>query len=358
MRRREFITRILTLGLVLAIGLVAAQANAQTWPQRTVRVILPLPPGTATDIAARLFAQRLAERWGQPVIVENRQGGDGIPAVMSFLAARDNHTLMFSFAGVITINPLIHDKLPYDPARDLVPVASVVDNFFAIAASAALKVASLEDFVRLVRSQPGKLNWAATPGLPDYIFAALQRSAGIKMTQVSYRDFTPALQDLGEGRIHVAVSGLAFLLPQVQTGKAKLLMVTNHERAPLAPDIPTAQEAGYPDLTFDGCRRLLRVARHARRPQTAHCSRCPGRGSRPGDRRADCERRITGAPRRPRRIRRSHRMEAMANSELARLSRDLESLNAKPLWERTARMGPGSPAVPNMTPSLNRRSER
>jgi len=132
MRRREFITLILTLGLVLPIGRVAVQAHAQTWPQRTVRVILPLPPGTATDIAARLFAQRLAERWGQPVIVENRQGGDGIPAVMSFLAARDNHTLMFSFAGVITINPLIHDKLPYDPARDLVPVASVVDNFFSL----------------------------------------------------------------------------------------------------------------------------------------------------------------------------------------------------------------------------------
>ena len=131
MRRRAFITLVLTLGLVLA-GLVAVQAHAQTWPQRTVRVILPLPPGTATDIAARLFAQRLAERWGQPVVVENRQGGDGIPAVMSFLAARDNHTLMFSFAGVITINPLIHDKLPYDPARDLVPVASVVDNFFSL----------------------------------------------------------------------------------------------------------------------------------------------------------------------------------------------------------------------------------
>ena len=151
LKRRKFITLVLTLGLAFAIGLVAVQSYAQTWPQRTVRVILPLPPGTATDIAARLFTQRLAERWGQPVIVENRQGGDGIPAVMSFLAARDNHTLMFSFAGVITINPLIHDKLPYDPARDLVPVASVVDNFFAIAASGALKVASLEDFIRLVR---------------------------------------------------------------------------------------------------------------------------------------------------------------------------------------------------------------
>jgi tripartite-type tricarboxylate transporter receptor subunit TctC len=251
-RRRGYDKLLLALGLALAVGLSAVRPHAETWPQRAVRVILPLPPGTATDIAARLFAQGLSERWGQPVIVENRQGGDGIPAVMSFLAARDNHTLMFSFAGVITINPLIHDKLPYDPARDIVPVASVVDNFFAIAASNALKIDSMQDFIRLVRAQPGKLNWAATPGLPDYIFAALQRSTGIRMTQVAYRDFTPALQDLGEGRIHVAVSGLAFLLPQVQTGKARLLMVTNRERAPLAPDIPTSQEAGYPDLTFDG----------------------------------------------------------------------------------------------------------
>jgi tripartite-type tricarboxylate transporter receptor subunit TctC len=215
-------------------------------------VILPLPPGGATDLAARLFAQRLAERWGQPVIVENRQGADGIPAVVSFLGARDNHTLMFSFAGLITINPIIHDKLPYDPARDLVPIASAADNFFGVAVSETLKIASLGDFIKVVRGQPGKLNWAATPGLPDYIFAALQKSAGIEMAQVSYRDFAPALQDLGEGRIHVVVTGLALLLPQVQTGKAKMLMVTNRERAPLAPDVPTAKEAGYPDLTFDG----------------------------------------------------------------------------------------------------------
>jgi tripartite-type tricarboxylate transporter receptor subunit TctC len=93
---------------------------------------------------------------------------------------------------------------------------------------------------------------AATPGLPDFIFAALQDNAGIKLTQVSYREFAPALQDLGEGRIQVAVTGLSLLLPQVQAGKARLLMVTNAERAPVAPEVPTAQEAGYPDLTFSG----------------------------------------------------------------------------------------------------------
>jgi len=238
--------------LLGTLALWSSPAIAEPWPQRTVRVILPLPAGGATDAAARLFAQGLSARWGQPMIVENRLGGDGIPAVTGFLAARDNHTLILSFAGLITINPLVHDKLPYDPARDLVPIASMVDNFFAIAVSETLKIGSLEDFVMLARAQPGKLNWAATSGLPDYIFAALQKSAGLKLTQVSYRDFVPALHDLGEGRIHVAVTGLSLLLPQVQSGKAKVLMVTNRERSPLAPDVPTAKEAGYPDLTFSG----------------------------------------------------------------------------------------------------------
>lgn len=240
------------VGLLCTLFWWSTPSKAEPWPERTVRVILPLPAGSGTDNAARLFAQGLAARWGKPVIIENCPGGDGIPAVTGFLSARDDHTLLLSFAGVITINPLVHDKLPYDPAHDLVPIVSIVDNFFGIAVSETLKVASLEDFVTLARTQPGKLNWAATSGLPDYIFAALQRKAGLKLTQVSYRDFAPALQDLGEGRIQVAVTGLSLLLPQVDAGKAKVLMVTNRERSRLAPTVPTAKELGYPDLTFDG----------------------------------------------------------------------------------------------------------
>jgi tripartite-type tricarboxylate transporter receptor subunit TctC len=238
--------------VILCTLLCWPPASAEPWPQRTVRVVLPLPAGSGTDTAARLFAQGLTARWGQPVIVENRPGADGIPAVTSFVGAHDDHTLLLSFAGVITINPLLHPKLPYDPDKDLVPIVPIVDNFFAIAVSETLKVTSLEEFVRLARGQPGKLNWAATSGLPDFIFAALQNNAGIKLTQVSYREFAPALQDLGEGRIQVAVTGLSLLLPQVQAGKARLLMVTNAERAPLAPEVPTAQEAGYPNLNFSG----------------------------------------------------------------------------------------------------------
>src|SRR5437899_7528153 len=153
------------------------QAQAQPWPQKTVRFIVPLPPGSGMDLAARLLAERLTEKWGQPVVVENRQGADGIPAVNAFLGARDNHTLLLSFAGVITMNPLLHEKLPYDPATDLVPIVPVIDNFLALSASASLHAETLADFVKIVRAQPGKLNWAATPGLPYYIILALKRSA-------------------------------------------------------------------------------------------------------------------------------------------------------------------------------------
>ena len=229
-----------------------AQPQSEDWPQRTVRIVLPLPAGGGTDLAARLFAERLSSRWRQAVIVDNRPGADGIAGVSNFVAARDGHTLLFSFAGPISINPLVHAKLPYDPVRDLVPIASAVDNFFAIAASTSLNVDSLQAFVDLARRQPGKLNWAATAGLPQYIFAALQRSAGIEVTEVSYRDFAPALQDLGEGRVDILVTAPSVLMPQVKAGKARILMVTNRQRSPLVPDAPTAIEAGYPELLFEG----------------------------------------------------------------------------------------------------------
>jgi tripartite-type tricarboxylate transporter receptor subunit TctC len=251
MRNLQRSARALSLLLGL-ISLAAMPARADEWPQRTVRFIVPLPPGTSTDLVARLFAERLSERWRQPVVVENRQGADGIPAVTGFVSARDNHTLLFSFAGVVTINPFVYDKLPYDPARDVVPVSWVADNFIGVAVPAALPVNSLEDFIKLARSQPGKLNWAASPGVPHYVFAALQKSTAIEMTQISYRDFRPALQDLGEGRIQAVATGVALLLPLVEAGKVKLLMVNNRQRSPQAPSVPTAQEAGYPDLTFEG----------------------------------------------------------------------------------------------------------
>jgi tripartite-type tricarboxylate transporter receptor subunit TctC len=237
--------------LAIAVGLAGAPAQAQSWPQKTVRFIVPLPPGSGMDLSARLAAEKLSERWGQPVVVENRQGADGIPAVVAFLSARDNHTFLFSFAGIVTFNHLLHEQLPYDP-KDLVPIAPVIDNFLGVSASATLKVNTLAELVTVAKAQPGKLNWAATPGLPYYVLLALQKYAGIEMVQVSYRDFAPAYLDLSQGRLHVAGTGVPTLVPHHTAGTSRMLLVTNRERSPQAPDVPTASEAGYPDLTFEG----------------------------------------------------------------------------------------------------------
>ncbi len=242
---------VATLGVLTAAPSAQAQSQAQAWPQRTVRLIVPLPPGSGMDLSARVIAERLAPKWGQAVVVENRQGADGIPAVTSFFAARDNHTFLFSFGGIVTFNHLLHEKLPYDP-RELVPIAPVIDNFLGVSVTALLKANTVAELVQAAKAQPGKLNWAATPGLPVYALLALQRQAGIDMANVPYRDFAPAYQDLNQGRLHVMGTGVPTQVAHHRAGTAKLLFVTNRERSPQVPDVPTAKEAGFPDLTFEG----------------------------------------------------------------------------------------------------------
>ena len=238
--------------LAFTAATTAAVAQpAQSWPQHTVRMITPLNPGSGMDIAARVFAERLSQKWGQPVVVENRQGADGILAVQSFLSDRDNHSLIFSFAGLRSINPLIHgDKLPYD-VRDVVPVATAIDATLALIVSENMKVGTLADFVKAARERPGQINWAATAGLPLYVIASVQKATGIDITQIAYRDFSPAFQDFATGRVQLLATGITTLLPQVNSGRGRFLVVTNSVRSPLAPDVPTPKEAGYPELTFD-----------------------------------------------------------------------------------------------------------
>src|SRR5262245_31706779 len=177
-RMRALAPNILAAGL-LALAILPSPTHSQSWPQKTVRFIVPLPPGSGMDLSARLMAERLTERWGQAVVVENRQGADGIPAVTGFLSARDNHTFLFSFAGVVTFNHLLHQRLPYD-RRERVPLRPVLDNFPGVSVTATLQVDSRADLVTAAKTQPGKLNWAATPGLPYYILLALQKFAGIE----------------------------------------------------------------------------------------------------------------------------------------------------------------------------------
>jgi tripartite-type tricarboxylate transporter receptor subunit TctC len=234
-----------------ALALLPASSAAQTWPQRSVRFLVTLGPGAGVDIGTRLFADRLSARWGQPVVVENRPGGDGIVAISAFVSAHDDHVLLAAPTSSFTAHPYQHDNLPYKPS-DLLPIARVSNTIITIAVPASLDVKSMSDLVALAKAQPAKLNWVGTTGALDFTFAGFLKSTGVVMTKVPYRNPVEAANDLAEGRVHAYETALAIVRPQLQAGKVKLLAVTNSERAPTAPEVPTVKEAGFPQLTFDG----------------------------------------------------------------------------------------------------------
>src|SRR5499425_2305445 len=153
---------IFILAAALAFVVSATPALAQSWPQRTVKFLLPLGPGSGVDIGARLLADRLSARWGQPVVVENRPGGDGIVAIGAFASAHDDHLLLVTPTSSFTAHPYLHDNLPYNPS-DLLPIARVSNTLITIAAYTSLEAGSLQQLVAQVRAQPGKLNWAGAP---------------------------------------------------------------------------------------------------------------------------------------------------------------------------------------------------
>src|SRR5882724_1496545 len=240
-------------GLLLStISCWSSAGLAAEWPQRTVRLIAPVPAGTASDFTARLFAERLSQRWGQPVIVENRPGADGVIGVSAFLGTDDDHTLLYAISAIVTVHPITHEKLPYDPVRELVPITPTSDVVLAIAASGKNSIRSLDGLVQAARAQPGKLNWASSPGLPPLVVGGFFKNSKLDLAFVSYRDLDPALQDLGEGRIDVFVHALGVIIPQVQSVRVRLLAVASDVRVPLAPDVPTVTEAGFPELRMDG----------------------------------------------------------------------------------------------------------
>jgi tripartite-type tricarboxylate transporter receptor subunit TctC len=184
--------------------------------------------------------------------VENRPGADGVIGVSAFLGTDDDHTLLYAISGIFTVHPITHEKLPYDPVRELVPISPTSDVVLAIAATEKKSIRSLDDLVQTARLQPGKLNWASSPGIPPFVVGGFFKNSKLDLTLVSYRDLAPALQDLGEGRIDVLVHALGVIMPQVQAGRARLLAVASEHRVTLAPDVPTVTEAGYSELRMDG----------------------------------------------------------------------------------------------------------
>jgi tripartite-type tricarboxylate transporter receptor subunit TctC len=198
-----------------------------------------------------MFADRLSARWGKPVVVENRPGGDAIIALTTFTGAHDDHTLLFAPTATFTAHPYLHDRLPYDQA-DLVPIARVSNTIVAIVAPASLKTGTLGELLDLVRAQPGRMNWATATGFSDFLFEAFLKNTGLDMAKVPYRDPVAPATDAGEGRIQFYWGALAIVRPHVEGGKLKLLAVSNSVHVPDEPAVPTVKEAGFPSLTYDG----------------------------------------------------------------------------------------------------------
>jgi len=245
-------SRLAALALLSSIVMLApAVSGAESWPERIVHIIVPSSPGGSLDVAARLFAERLADRWAQPVVIDNRPGADGILAVQALLHVRDGHSLLFAFPGIVTAVPLLHEKLPYDPVADLAPITSGAYDFLAVAVAPTLPVSSLGDLADFARTRPGELNWAASPGAPYLTFLEFEERAGLAMANVSYRSSVLALPDLMAGRIQLAIVPLTAALPLARDGRLKLLAVTTLKRAVAAPDLPSAAEAGFPELTVE-----------------------------------------------------------------------------------------------------------
>src|SRR5215831_16727366 len=246
-------TQRLAFGVAcLAVLVLAAQpSNAQTWPQRAVKFIVTLGPGSGVDIGARLIGDRLSRRWGQPIVVENRPGGDGLVAISAFVGANDDHVLLAAPSGSFTAHPFIYKHVPYKSA-DIVPIARISNTIVVMAVPASLEVKSVAELVAMARAQPGNLNWAGTTGSNEFLFAAFLKNAGLLMSKVPYRNLVEAANDLAIGRIQINVTAFAIVRPQLQAGKVKLLAVTNSTRAAVVPDVPTVTEAGYPDLAVDG----------------------------------------------------------------------------------------------------------
>jgi tripartite-type tricarboxylate transporter receptor subunit TctC len=241
----------LVLGVVVALQLPARSPAAADWPTRPVRLILTLGAGSGSDIGARLFADRLSQRWGQPIVVDNRPGGDGLVAINAFVSAHDDHVLLFAPSSSFTAHPYLHDHLPYKP-DDLVPIARVSNTVIVVAVPVNLPVNSLTELVALARAEPGNLNWAGVTGADDFIFAGWMKRESLAITAVPYRNPVDAANDLAEGRVQVYRAALAIVRPQLENGKIKLLAVTSTKRAPSLPNVPTAEEAGFGAMSFDG----------------------------------------------------------------------------------------------------------
>ena len=242
--------RLRNLGLALAFVLAAATRSlADNYPSHPIRLIVPFAAGGAADSVARIIGKHVGDALGQTVVVENRGGGGGIIGVEVVKNSdADGYTLLLGQSGPISINPGIYTKLSYDPEKDLVPVSMTTSYPYVLVVNPSLGVKTVAELVALAKSKPGQLNYGtAGVGASNHLVTELfDNKAGIKMTHIPYRGTSLAVADLISGQVQVVFADPVSALSQVRAGTLTALAVTSKERSPVAPDLPTIAESGYP----------------------------------------------------------------------------------------------------------------
>ena len=233
----------------------AAQGGAESYPSRTIRLVVPAAPGGGTDIIARMIGQGLTDAWGQSVVVDNRGGAGGTAGVVIVAkqSAPDGHTMLLGSVGHLSFAPAVRRDLGYDPQKDLTPISLAAVQPFVVAASNSLPVKSIKDLIALGKAKPGTITYGSGgSGSASHLGVELMMlQAGFSMLHVPYKGSNPALTATMSGEIQIALAGLATVLPHSRSGRIKALAVTGAKRAQIAPELPTVAEAGVPKYEFD-----------------------------------------------------------------------------------------------------------
>ncbi len=257
------ISPVLAIAAICAMSITPAAAQGTAWPNKQVRIIVPFPAGGTTDVVARLLGQRLQEVWGQTVIVENKTGAGGnIGAVEVAKAPNDGYTLLMASGSIVTVNPHIYAKMPFDAAKDFVPITNVAQGPMVIVVGPNVAAKNITELIALAKAKPGALNFGSA-GIGSQVHMAGENflyTAGIDVKHVPYKGESLALADVAGGSVEMLPGNLAAMLPFIKAGKVKALGVTSAERSPAAPDIPTVGESGLPGFVNVGWFGLLAPA--------------------------------------------------------------------------------------------------
>jgi tripartite-type tricarboxylate transporter receptor subunit TctC len=234
------------IALAIVCLLAAASAGAQSYPTRPVKVIVPWPPGQATDIAARVVAERLQAALGQAFVIENKPGAGGsIGTDAAVKSAPDGYTLLAASSGPVSIMPSLQ-KIPYDPLKDLAPISLICRNAYVLVTNPSFPASNAREFIAEVKAHPDKYTFASSgTGATAHLFAELfNHTAGIKARHVPYKGTAPAITDVMNGEITYLMETVAATLPHVKSGRLKALGVSSSKRSVAMPDVPTLDEAG------------------------------------------------------------------------------------------------------------------